>query len=52
MFIAVLFKMPSYGDSQDAPLPPNGLRKVVFIHMEFYSATKKNEFLSLANKWM
>jgi hypothetical protein len=25
---------------------------VVFIHMEFYSAMKKNEILSFASKWM
>jgi hypothetical protein len=25
---------------------------VVFIHMEFYSATKNNEILSFASKWM
>jgi hypothetical protein len=25
---------------------------VVFIHMEFYSATKRNEILSFAGKWM
>jgi hypothetical protein len=25
---------------------------VVFIHMEFYSAMKKNEILSFAGKWM
>jgi hypothetical protein len=30
----------------------NGLRKLVFIHMEFYLATKKNEILSFASKWM
>jgi hypothetical protein len=24
---------------------------VVFTHMEFYSATKKNEILSFASKW-
>jgi hypothetical protein len=25
---------------------------VVFIHMEFYLAMKKNEILSFASKWM
>jgi hypothetical protein len=25
---------------------------VVFIHMQFYSATKKKEILSFASKWM
>jgi glycerol-3-phosphate responsive antiterminator len=25
---------------------------VVLIHMEFYSAMKKNEILSFASKWM
>jgi hypothetical protein len=27
MFIAALFTIPSYGNSQDAPLPTNALRK-------------------------
>jgi hypothetical protein len=31
----------------------NGLRKMWFLYtMEFYSATKKDEILSLASKWM
>jgi hypothetical protein len=25
---------------------------VIFIHVEFYSAIKKNEILSFASKWM
>jgi hypothetical protein len=25
---------------------------LVFIHMEFYSAMKKNEIVSFASKWM
>jgi hypothetical protein len=29
----------------------NGLRKCG-THLEFYSATKKNEILSFAGKWM
>jgi hypothetical protein len=35
-------QQPCYGNSQDAPLPT----------MEFYSATKKNEILSFASKWI
>jgi hypothetical protein len=31
----------------------NGLRKMRYLYtMEFYSATKKNEILSFASKWM
>jgi hypothetical protein len=30
----------------------NGLRKCILYTMEFYSAMKKNEILSLASKWM
>jgi hypothetical protein len=42
---------PSYGNSKDAPLLMNGLRKCgIYITMEFYSATKKNETLSFASK--
>jgi hypothetical protein len=40
----------SVGNSQDAPQPINGSRIVVFIHMEFYSATKKSEILPFASK--
>jgi hypothetical protein len=29
-----------------------GHENVVFIHMEFYSAIKKNEILSSVGKWM
>jgi hypothetical protein len=30
----------------------NGLKNVVLYTMEFYSAMKKDEILSLASKWM
>jgi hypothetical protein len=46
-------QQPSDGNSQDAPLLKNGLRKCgIYTQWNFYSATKKNEVLSFASKWM
>jgi hypothetical protein len=47
MFIVALFTLAKYGNSQDAPLPTNGLRKC-----DIYSATKKNKILSFTSKWI
>jgi hypothetical protein len=47
MFIAALFttaKIPHYRRTD--------LQNVVVIHMEFYSAMKKNEILLITSKWM
>jgi hypothetical protein len=45
---------PSYGNSQDAPLlMDKWIRKMWYLYtMEFYLATKKNEILSFASKWI
>jgi hypothetical protein len=44
MFIAELFTIAKYGNSQDAPL--------LNYTVEFYSAMKKNEIFSFSSKWM
>jgi hypothetical protein len=57
MFFVALFtiaKLWNYGNSPDALQLMNELRKCA-IHiykMEFYSAIKRNEILSLAGKWI
>jgi hypothetical protein len=48
MFIAALFTIANYGNSQDAPPLTNGLWYL--YTMELYAAMKKNEMLSFAAK--
>jgi hypothetical protein len=44
---------PSYGNSQDAPITEEWIKKMWYLYtMEFYTAMKKNEILSFASKWM
>jgi hypothetical protein len=53
MFIAPLFTMSSYGNSQRCPTTDECIKKMWYIHtMGYYSAIKKNEILSFAGKWM
>jgi hypothetical protein len=52
MFAAALFTIAKQQNSQDAPLPTNGLNKCSIYTMEFYSATKKKAILSFTGKWM
>jgi hypothetical protein len=52
MFIAALFTMASYGNSQDAPLLMNGSRKCGFIHNGILLSYKENKILSFASKWI
>jgi hypothetical protein len=56
MFIAELFtiaKLLYLGNSQDAPLPNLLIKKMWYLYtMEFYLATKKNEILLSAGKWI
>jgi hypothetical protein len=48
MFIAAFSQYLSYGNSQDAPPTNKLIKKMWYLYSrEFYSATKKNEFLSL-----
>jgi hypothetical protein len=53
MFTAALFTIAmeiSYGNSQDTPLPTNGLKKCgVYIHNGILAT--KNKILSFAGKW-
>jgi hypothetical protein len=47
MFTAVLFTIARLWKQPRCPTTDEWIKK-----MEFYSATKKNEILSFANKWM
>jgi hypothetical protein len=43
----------SYGNSQNAPVLTNGLRKCgIYMQLNFIHLTKQNEILSFAGKWM
>jgi hypothetical protein len=50
MFIAALLTIAKLWKQPRCPILTSGLRKC--IHVEFYSAMKKNEILSFASKWM
>jgi hypothetical protein len=53
MFIAALSTIAKYGNSQDAPLQMNKLRKCsVYTQWNFIQPQKKNEILSFSSKWM
>jgi hypothetical protein len=53
MFIAALLTMPSYGNSQDAPLLTNGSRKCgIYIQWNFTQPQRRTEFChSQVNGW-
>jgi hypothetical protein len=53
MFIAVLFTIAKLWKQPRCPTTDEWIEKMWYLYtMEFYSATKKNEILSLASKWM
>jgi hypothetical protein len=53
MFIAALFIIDKLWKQPRCPTTDERFMKMWFLYtMEFYSATKKNEILSLACKWM
>jgi hypothetical protein len=53
MFIAVLFKIAKLWKQPRCPTTDKWIKKMWYLYtMEFYSATKKNEMLSFASKWM
>jgi hypothetical protein len=52
-FIAALFTIAKLWKQPRYPIADEGIKEMWFLYtMEFYSATKKNEILSFANKWM
>jgi hypothetical protein len=53
MFIAALFTIAKLWKQPRCPTTDEWIKKVrYFFSMEFYSATRKNEILSFAGKWM
>jgi hypothetical protein len=53
MFIAVLFKIAKLWKQPRCPTTDKWIKKMWHLYtMEFYSAMKKNEILSLESKWM
>jgi glutamyl-tRNA reductase len=53
MFIAALFTMSKLWEQPRCPTTEKWIKKMWFLYtMEFYSATKRNEILSFASKWM
>jgi hypothetical protein len=53
MFIAALLTIGKLWKETRCPTPDEWIMKMWYLHtMEFYSATKKNEILSFAGKWM
>jgi hypothetical protein len=53
MFIAALFIIAKLWKQPRCPITDEQIRKMWHLYtMEFYSATKKNEILSFARKWM
>jgi hypothetical protein len=53
MFIAALFTITKPWKQPRCPTTDEWIKKRWYSYiMEFYSATKKNEILSLAGKWM
>jgi hypothetical protein len=53
MFTAALFTIAKLRKQPRCPTTDEWIKQMWHLYtMEFYSATKKNEILSLANKWM
>jgi hypothetical protein len=53
MFIATLFIIAKLWKQPRCPITDEWIKKMWYLYtMEFYSAIKKNEILSLASKWM
>jgi hypothetical protein len=53
MFIAALFTIAKLWEQPRCPTTDKWIKKMWYLYtMEFYSATKKNEILSFASKWM
>jgi hypothetical protein len=53
MFIAALFTVAKLCKQPRCPTPDEWIKKMWFLYtMELYSATKKDEILSFASKWM
>jgi hypothetical protein len=53
MFIAALFTIAKLRKHPSCPTTDEWIKKMWYLYtMEFYSATKKNEILSFAGKWM
>jgi hypothetical protein len=53
MFIAALFTIAKLWKQPRCPIIGEWIKKMWYLYtMEYYSATKKNEILSFAGKWM
>jgi hypothetical protein len=53
MFIAAQFPIAKLWKQSRCPTAEEWIKKMWYLYtMEFYAATKKNEILSFANKWM
>jgi hypothetical protein len=53
MFIATLFTIAKLRKQITCPTADEWIKKIWYLYtVEFYSATKKNEILSFASKWM
>jgi hypothetical protein len=53
MFIAALLTIAKLWKQPRCPTTNEWIKKMWYLYtMEFYSATKKNEVLSFASKWM
>jgi hypothetical protein len=53
MFIAALFTIAKLWKQPRCPTTDKWITKMWYLYtMEFYSASNKNELLSLASKWM
>jgi hypothetical protein len=53
MFIAALFTIAKLWKQPKCPAIEEWVKKMWYLYtMEFYSATKKNEILPFASKWM
>jgi hypothetical protein len=53
MFIAALFTIAKLWKQPRCPTTDEWIKKMWYLcTMEFYSATKKNEILSFAGKWV
>jgi hypothetical protein len=53
MFIAALLTIAKLWKQPRCPTTDEWIKKMWYLYtMEFYSATKKNEMLSFAGKWM
>jgi hypothetical protein len=53
MFIVALFTIAKLWKQPRCPATDEWIKKMWYLYtMEFYSATKKNEILSFAGKWI